>query len=134
MDLNECLSFAEANIHNYPALHIHQNTVILPYDYKAITLLATTGVGNSEAKNSLSKIFPDYIPVPSTSPDFSRMTIFTRTWVVGIEAALIAAETATAYNTIPQKLRRVYRNGQMFISYSYDKVNYLVACSQNSYY
>jgi hypothetical protein len=130
----ECVDFAVSNVQTYAEDHIRTHTALLPYDYKAIMLVSVTGSGNVPAKDSLIKIFPDYIPVPSTSPDFSRMSIYTRNWVVGIEDALIAAETATPFTVVASNLRKTYRFGQMYISYNYDKVNYLVACRQNSYY
>jgi hypothetical protein len=130
----ECVEFALASIDFYPIAWVNDNVSILPFDYKALTLLAINGVDNVIQNSSLTKIFPDYIPVSSTSLDFNRMTVKTREWVLLLEQLLIAAETATQYSSIPSNLRRIERQGIMFISIVYENVNYMVAARNNVMY
>ena len=128
------LNFAKFNNSFYPALHIDTHTVCLPYDYKAITLLATAGTTNIPDVDMLYKIFPDYIPVSTMTPDFARMSMKTQNWVILLGELLISAETATKFSTIPTRFRKIEREGKLFISAVYDDVNYLVAAKTNSFY
>lgn len=130
----ECVHFAMTNIDFYPQAWIEDNITLLPFDYKAISLLSINGNDNITGNQTLYDIFPDYIPVPSTSLDFNRMTIKTREWVLLMELLLITAESMTQYSTVPANLRRVTRNGIMFISALYENVNYMVAAKQNTIY
>lgn len=130
----ECVDFAKANIDFYPVEHIEANSVIMPYDFKAISLVVITGSTNIEGKQSLVELFPDYIPVPTSSIDFSRMQLATREWSLFLQELLITAETATQFTTIPINMRRIVRSGKLFITGVYDNVNYLVAARSNGFY
>lgn len=130
----ECVQFALDNINFYPDIWIEDNINIMPVDYKAIMLEVINGNDNVFTNAHLDEIFPDYIPVSSLHLDFDRMTIKTREWVLLLEQLLITAETATLYSTIPGQLRRVVRDGILFISVLYENVNYMVAAKQNAFY
>lgn len=130
----ECIAFARDNIPFYDSSWVEANISILPYDYKCIALLCINGQNNVQGSTQLSELFPDYIPVPSTNLDFSRMQINTREWVLLMGELLIAAETADEFSTVPSSLRRIKRNGVLFISALYENVNYLVAARSNSFY
>lgn len=130
----ECITFAQAGAPFYAANFVANNTHIVPYDYKAISLLIVNGNDNALGKQSISEMFADYIPVPSTSLDFNRMQLATRDWMILIERLLIAAEDAGEYSTIPIDFRRIKRNGILFITALMDGVNYLVAAKSNAIY
>lgn len=107
---------------------------IIPFDYKAICCAVLCGQTNLSNSHFLSQIFPDYLPMPTTSPDFNRMTILTRNWVLGMVDALNVAESAADFSIIRNPLRRVRRNGSLFIAFLYNNINYLIAAKSNSYY
>ena len=71
VDPSESIDFAKNAISFYPQDFIGQNVTVLPYDYKAVSLVVVNGMGNVEESNNLYKVIPDYIPVPSTSSDFN---------------------------------------------------------------
>jgi hypothetical protein len=130
----ECKDFAVNNIDFYTEQHIQSNINILPYDYKAISLVCIDGQSNITGKEHILDIIPDYIPVPSTSTDFNRMQISTRNWILTMDNLLILAETANEFTSMPANTRRLMRSNVMFISTLLDGVNYLVAAKINSFY
>lgn len=83
---------------------------------------------------TIQSLYPDYIPVASTSPDFSRMQKKTRDWVLFLDDLVIVAEVATVLTTLPKDMRRTIRNGKLFISAVFDEVNYMVAAKSNQFY
>lgn len=105
---------------------------VLPMDYKAITVAAIPGETNDADKDSLIEVFPDYIPIGTSDIDFNRMSVRTRDWVIGIVNLIVVAETATEYSSIVNPFRRVKRNGQLFVSFLYENINYLVSTRQNN--
>lgn len=134
LDPVECIQFAKQAIGFYSQTFIESNINILPYDYKAISLVVVNGANNVVGKQKLAEMFYDYLPVQTTSTDFSRMLVKTRDWVLLIERMLIVAETATLYSTIPTSMRRITRGDSIYITAMYDGVNYLVAAKSNAFY
>lgn len=55
----------------------------------------------------------------------------TRNWVLNMQKLLKAAETATQYSTVVNPMRRVKRNGMIYLSLYYNNINFLVAAASN---
>lgn len=130
----ECVEFAKDNITFYAEAHIEDNVRLLPYDYKAISLVCVNGESNIDGKKELTDIIPDYIPVPSTSTDFNRMQIATREWILAMDNLLLLAEVANENTSMPANIRRIVRNDVLFITTLHEGVNYLVAAKINNFY
>lgn len=122
----ETIQYAKDNIDFYTQQWIENNVELLPFDYKAIMLEAVNGPNNVESVDSLITIFPDYIPVASTTLDFNRMTQVTQDWLILLERLLLVAENLDSYTTIPNPLRIVKRNNTRYVTAYYNNVNYLV--------
>ncbi len=122
------ISFVLNKIPFYPASFIlsPNNIYVTTHYYKYITLLIVNGNNNSAGFTNIETLFPDYIPESSNSLDFNRMTTNTQGWVNLIEQMLITAETMTAFSPIPSNMRRIYRNGVLFLTAMYDNVDYLM--------
>lgn len=131
LNVSDSVNFVREFLTQYTPSFLNNELVIMPYDYKAITLFSLPGENNKEEAARLRDLYPDYIPVPSTSNDFNRMVENTRDFVLLLGELLIQAESIGKYNSIPGNMRRQYRNGAMYISAMKDNVNYLVACKMN---
>lgn len=134
LDPRECIEFAKEQISFYDDAFIELNTNIFPYDYKALSIVSVNGNNNLEGARNLYEVFPDYIPIPSTSPDFNRMQLRTREWVIFIQNLIIAAETANDFTSVSNPMRKQLKGGILFISGIFDNINYLVAAKSNSFY
>ena len=132
MDPTECLTFAKAKWPQYTTLYVDNNLTLIPFDYKAVTAVVLNGNTNVDGKKVFREMFPDYIPVPNTSHDFGRMTPTTQGWVLRMIELLVIAETATAHSPIPPHVRRVVRQGVIYICSIYDNINYLVATKSST--
>ena len=130
----ECVEFARDNIPFYNTTFTEQNTSVMAYPYKQVLMLVVNGEKNISTKKTIQSLYPDYIPVASTSPDFSRMQKKTRDWVLFLDDLVIVAEVATVLTTLPKDMRRTIRNGKLFISAVFDEVNYMVAAKSNQFY
>lgn len=100
--------------------------------YKSIAFSIVGNVDNIDGIYTLEGRFPDYTPIPTTSPDFSRMALRTQQWAVMLNELLILAESATLFSSLPMNVSRIHRNGIMFICKSFENVLYLVMAK--SYY
>ena len=130
----ECVAFAKDNIPFYNPSFTELNTSVMAYPYKQVLMLVINGEKNIANKKTIQSLYPDYIPVPSTSVDFSRMQKKTRDWVMFLDDLVIMAEVATVLTTLPKTMRRTIRNGKLFISAVFDEVNYMVAAKSNDFY
>ena len=126
LNLEECISYALSNISYYDSAHIRNNVTIFPHDYKCIMVLAVPGDTNIEGARSIQEIYPDYIPVSSTSTDFMRMKEATREFCLKLEAMLRICGDLDENTDIPQGYRRVRRDNQLYISVTINKVYYLM--------
>lgn len=130
----ECIAFVKNNITFYNPSYTELNISFMAYPYKQVTLLVVNGEKNMDNKKTIQVMFPDYIPVASTSLDFSRMQKRTREWVLFLDDLVIMAEKATPLTTLPKHMRRTIRQGKLFISGVFEEVNYMVAAKSNQFY
>lgn len=126
IDPLEAVAFCKYNLTYYPSVHIERNITVFPHDYKAITICAINGTANVEGKEKYNIMYKDYIPVPSTSLDFNRMTEKTREWLLVLQEMLILAEIMDEFTSLPRKFRRIFRQNQLYISTVLDNVHYLM--------
>lgn len=131
--INPKLSFvySKAIVIEYPPAHIEEEIVYFSHPYKTIGINCIAGPDNREDKSEFIKVFPDFINVGTNSLDFNRMSLKTQTWALLLERMLLAAETMTEFSSLPQGLTRVKRKGFLFVSVTYDNVQYLVGTKHN---
>lgn len=106
---------------------IDQKAEIFPVDYKAAMCVVVPGIANAPGIQNLDSQFPDYLPVNTSSVDFGRMSQKTRDWVLRLVEMLAEAEVMTTYSTVPYGYRRYEYEGIMYLSTTYEGVNYRVA-------
>lgn len=127
----ESIAFAKAKWPMMSPDFVENNLTILPFDYKAITLLALNGETNMPGRTRLRDVVADYIPVSTQSLDFNRMSLFTREWALKMVELIVAAETATEYSSITNPLRRIIRHDVLYITRMYEGINFMVAARKN---
>lgn len=131
LNLSDGIDYAKEKVDFYDPAWIEKNTINFPLTYKAITLLSIDGQNNEDGYEHLTKIYPDYIPVEATDPDFQRMTVMTQNWVHFMIKLVTAAETATGTSTLPQGLRRKRRGNLWWISGTYNKASFMATQRRN---
>lgn len=122
----ETLDFAKNHTPFYQPNHVEQNTLLIPFPYKNITLVFVNGDKNIEGKQHIDLMFSDYLREPNISLDFRRMTEYTRNWCNGLHQQLMWAEKASETITVKRPYRKIVRGGKMYVSWLYDNVNYLM--------
>jgi len=132
VDPAETYEFALAKWPSMSSEWIRANLSVFPFDYKAIQTVVLNGTTNVVGKTDIKTLFHDYIPVPTSSVDFNRMSVQTREWVLKMVELIQIAETATEYSSIQNPIRRVYRDGLLYVTRIINEVNYLVAVRANT--
>lgn len=127
INVNEALTFINKVVKKYTVEHINKYAEVLANPYKSLSIVS---IGGSDNKNNLFSIddyFSDYISVAMTSNDFTRMTTATQEWAILISKMLIAAESMSYFTQVPSGMSKSVRDGVLYLSTKYDKINYLVA-------
>lgn len=132
--LQESLDFCTANTDFYLQSWIQRNSYSIPIPYKTLSLAVVNGENNADGMKDFKALYPDYIPVDTTSPDFERMQALTKNWVLFVNRMAMAAETATNISQLPRGFRRTKRNNKLFVSGVYNKATYLMAARSNPLY
>ena len=127
LDPKECITFAKEKWSTLSPSWVENHLEIIPFDYKALSLVTLTGQNNAIGASSLKALFSDYIPVGTMTLDFNRMEQVTKDWVLAMVELLNAAETASDSIGVNNPMRKVTRDGILYVSRIYQNVNYLVA-------
>lgn len=108
--------------------YLMANLVVSSGFWRSTGFLAIGNPGNVGSQFSIKHAnkFPDYMNIPSSSPDWGRMTVNTRNWIIALNDAFEKALTLTAISPIPPGYSRVTINGKVFLGFTYDSFSYLV--------
>jgi hypothetical protein len=110
----------------YTPEHISKVLQIVPNTYKQIGLAIVGGVNNRNGVNQFNRQFKDYLSLASTHLDFQRMDIKTRGFIVMLSGMLRFAESMTPQSSVPREHTRTVREGVIYLSRTYDRIQYLV--------
>jgi hypothetical protein len=131
MDASEVKTYLNSFINSYPAGWVDAHTELLPLVYKSLAIAVVPGNLNTPQYANLISNISDYMPIPSTSPDFNRMSAATQAWVSMITNMVTVAETATTNAGVPLSMAKVIRNGKFYVSMTHNNVDYLVYAKSN---
>lgn len=115
---------------SYDNTHIDVNLAVVGCLYKSIALLIVGGPENQDGKYKFYEKWPDYMVVPTSSPDFARMQPKTQELVNKLYGLLQIAEEMTEFSDIPPgytRLKRINGAGEtiLYVVTSLDNVQYL---------
>lgn len=135
---SQVVNLAEAmtlfkNTVDYPDNQLDAFASVMGHAYKGLAILAVGSPDNRDSKFRLKDIFPDYLPVSTTSLDFNRMSQPTRDWMLILQELLLWGEEMTEYSSIPTAAgyTKTKRDGVLYIVKNYQNINYLVAAKKN---
>lgn len=115
----------------YEEAHVARMACYTTFVYKSLGLVIVPGPENREAVSSFEQTFPDYMTIPTTHLDFNRMSPRTQNWVLLMYEMLKQAETMTEFSDLPIGLGRLKREGVLYVTATYEDVNYLVVAKSN---
>ena len=132
ISLDKELTYLKQRHPELPSSHILKNAQAFSCNYKSVAVSIVGGLNNRGGFSSISQVYPDLISVPFTDTLFEMMSVDTRNWIVEIESMIIVAEAATNYTSIPRRMKKLNRNGILYISQRLGDHDYLVACKPST--
>lgn len=112
-------------------VYVTDKSLAIQFPFRMLNASILPGTLNDKNKVDFKKLYPDYMPIPTTSLDFGRMRVETQEWSEKIQELLLIAETAVPHRPLPKGYKRITRYGVFFVSLSIDNINYLVAAKWN---
>ncbi len=107
------------------------NTVVCPSPIRNLAFSATGNNLNKATITTLKDIIPDFINVPLSSIDFSRMKLPTQNWVNMFINLLIVADGVKDGIVEVLGYQKVTRNGIVYVNKTFDSVNYLMVTKES---
>ncbi|MNM17718.1 hypothetical protein D3C81_280000 [compost metagenome] len=97
------------------------------HTYKSLAFGVVGNPQNREGVVRFSAKFPDYLLVTNNTADFDRVDpLTTGEWMPVFAKLLKEAETMDRYTSVPQGISRMVRDGVVYASAMFQRVNYLV--------
>lgn len=111
----------------YTAAWAAEQYELSSHTYKSLAFGVLGNPSNREGIVRFSKKFPDYLLVTNDSNDFDRVDpLTTGEWMVLFAKLLKVAETMDRYTSVPLGVSRMIRDGVVYASAVFQRVNYLV--------
>lgn len=115
----------------YPSVFVRDNVNVFPLTYKSLTVTAVNGLSNVQEQENLLDLWPDYIAVGTSSPDFQRMQPLTQDWVHFMIRLISEAETSGHHGTLGNGFKRVQRGSKTYLSGAFNNAKYFVLTRQS---
>lgn len=132
VSLGKELEYMKQRHPELPSEHVIKNTQAFSCNYKSVAVIAVGGLNNKGGICTITSAYSDLISVPFTDTLFDTMSINTRNWIAEIESMIIVAETATNYTSIPRRMKKLNRNGILYLSQRIGDHDFLVACKPST--
>lgn len=117
--------------YGYTHNHIEEFATIMAHPYRSLQTLVISHPDNKDSYRYITDVYPDLLAEHSLSQDFNRMNYDTREFAEALMELIIEAESFTLYSTTPPKAFRVVRDGVVYISRTFNHVNFLVVAKVN---
>lgn len=114
----------------YGSVHVSNYTEIFFNPYKSLQILAIGSPENRDALYRLSQIYGDMIGVNTQSLDFNRMSAKTQAFLTLLSYALPVAEEMTLSSIVPASMRRAVRSNRLYVSFTHERIQFLLAAKE----
>lgn len=131
LSANEVVNLARLYNPDYPYAHVQEHAITTGFPHRSLSIVSIGHIENRNGNYKLSDYFPDWINT-NTNQDFNRMSVRTREWALKLAEAIQHAENFETYDNIPHGFMKVIRNNRLFLTFSFDNVNYLVLCKSTA--
>ena len=105
---------------------IIKGTSVFQAVYRSILFSCMGNPNNLNSILHLKQVYPDYISVPTTDPDSSRMSVPTQEFAIKLTEALDIAMGYTGVDSVTGEFTRVIRRGLHFVAFEHMGYTYPV--------
>lgn len=103
-----------------------RNLVTASSTYRALMFMSLGNPNNVEGKFNLLMIFPDYMDIPTNSPDFNRMSTATQEFCLKLNDALNKAFDYSVSKAVPLGYSLSTKSNKEYLGFDYNGFKYFV--------
>ena len=108
------------------AAYKRQYLVTCSTNYRSILFYALGNPNNTGGKFSLLHLYPDYMDIPTTSPDFNRLSTKTQGFAIKLNEALHVAREYSRTKPIPTGYALSTKSNREYIGFDYDGFTFYI--------
>lgn len=105
---------------------LNSNLMMASAFWRSIAFMTVGNPNNVGSAYKFDGLYPDYMNIPTSSPDWTRMAVDTRNFIVQLNDALEKAMTLTALSTVPAGYTRTIRDGKVYLTFAAGGYYFLV--------
>jgi hypothetical protein len=94
--------------------------------YKSLGFVIVGAPTNRDKIYSMRERFPDYSCISTQHADFNRISPITQDWIKVLYELFKYAEDMGVFTDIPVGFSKITRNGVLYLSTTYESIQYLV--------
>lgn len=125
-DLNRLITTAKSEVLDYPDAHVDSYIEYTVANHRSIGFLAVGSPENRDSIYTFKERWEDYFVVPTSMPDFGRMSPDTQNFIILLGRLLSVADRATEFSEIPSDMTKLVRGDVLYITKSFNDVQYVV--------
>lgn len=108
------------------AAYKRQYLVTCSTNYRSILFYALGNPNNTGGKFSLLQLYPDYMDIPTTSPDFNRLSTKTQGFAIKLNEAFHVAREYSRTKPIPTGYALSTKSNREYIGFDYDGFTFYI--------
>ena len=108
------------------AAYKRQYLVTCSTNYRSILFYALGNPNNTGGKFSLLHLYPDYMDIPTTSPDFNRLSTKTQGFAIKLNEAFHVAREYSRTKPIPTGYALSTKSNREYIGFDYDGFTFYI--------
>lgn len=128
--VKDAVAYAKRFTPDYVQSHVSDYCNVTGVPYRSLSVVSIGHIENPNGTYSISDVYPDWINT-NTNQDFNRMETRTQEWSLELMRTIKEAEKFEEFDLVPDNLMKTVRDGKLFLTFTREKVNYLVACKSN---
>ena len=125
--LSAALTYLAKTLSSVDSTFVLQHSEVTHHPFYNLALYCVGSPDNRAAMYRFSQIYPDFISVASTSPDFARMSPLTQEYSLKLTQALVYASDYVQGNVMSSGFGRSTRAGIEFVTFSHNRITTYVA-------
>lgn len=99
--------------------------------YKSVAFGVVGNPNNRDGIKKFTQKFPEYVVTEVGDADANRIDPETLEWMSIFDKLLVAAESMTAYTSVPRGVSRMKRDGIIYAAAYFKNINYMVATKES---
>lgn len=106
--------------------HLNSHMQLIPLIWRGMVVATVGSPTNQSSAYKFSGLIPDYLNVPSTSPDYGRMSVLTQQFLATLNDALEEARTFGPTSLTPAGLIKIVSANRLYLSFNFEGFRILV--------